>query len=544
VRELDKPIGRVWRRLRFQRFLAALVWCWGACLLATAAAIAVEKFANRPLPGADWVPFAIAGGVGVVVAGLIAIFTGPSRVDAAVAIDRAFRLNERLSTTLTLPADLRETPAGRALVADTVRHVHDLDLGAHFGLRIPRTAWVPLIPAALALGLLMVPEWAQKRAQARNSQVLDKEQAKAIKKQAELLGKKVSEKRKDLEKNELGETDKLLAEIEKAADKLAKAPPAAKDKAMVELNKLTDALKDRQKQFGSTEQMSKQLQQLKDMSSDGPADSFAKELAKGDFMKAAQELKKLQEKMAAGKLTDAEKKQLREQLGEMKKQLEKLASLEQRKKQLDQALKNGGLTKQQYEEQMAKLNEQAKDLQKLAKLASQLGNAEQQLSKNDLKKAAEALGVSQKELQEMAKAASELETLDSMMAEIQDAKNGMAGDGMNQLGEQLSGANMLGSGRRPGQGLGKGRGQGDRPEAADNTSTYSARVKGVMNKGKAIVTGTGPISKQIKGESIILDEQQIEAASGVAAEALTNQKVPKSIEKHVKGYFDQIRKGN
>ena len=49
---------------------------------------------------------------------------------------------------------------------------------------------------------------------------------------------------------------------------------------MVELNTLTDALKERQKQLGSPEQVNRQLQQLKEMGSQGPADQFAKDLAK------------------------------------------------------------------------------------------------------------------------------------------------------------------------------------------------------------------------------------------------------------------------
>src|SRR3954452_622367 len=87
VRELEMPITRAWRRMRVQRFLTVLVWCWGATLAAAALTIAVEKFLNRPLPGQDWWPLAIAGGVGLVLAASIALVTGPSRVDAAVAID-------------------------------------------------------------------------------------------------------------------------------------------------------------------------------------------------------------------------------------------------------------------------------------------------------------------------------------------------------------------------------------------------------------------------------------------------------------------------
>jgi hypothetical protein len=543
VREFDKPIGRVWRRMRLQRFLAALVWCWCAALALAAVAIAVEKLTKINLPGSDWVPFAIAGGLGALIAAAVALFTGPNRVDAAVAIDRAFHLNERLSTTLTLPQDLRQTPAGRALVADTLKHISGLDVGAQFGLRMPRLAWVPLIPAALAVGMLFLPEVVQRTARAsRTPELVNKEY---LVKQSQAIKKSVAEKRKELSKDGLSpETDRLLAQIEKAADKLAKAPTVEKDKAMVELNKLTDQLKEQQKRFGSSEQIKRQLQQLQQMANNGPADEFAKDLAKGDFQKAAQDLKQLQEKLVSGKMTEAEKKQLKDQITQMKEQLEKLANLDQRKKQLDEALKNGGLTKQQYEQQMAKLNEDAKNLKKLQQLASKLGSAQNALTQNDVKKAAEALGMGQKELDQMAQQLKELETLDQALADLQDAKNGMASDGMNQLGQQIDGAMNLGQGmRNPGIGMGRGRGQGDRPEAPDNTAFYNTKTKAQLNKGKAIVEGTGPYGRQLKGESFIDVQAESEAAGTAAAEALSNQKIPNNVKKHVLGYFDEIRTG-
>src|SRR5262245_18663084 len=104
--------------MRLQRFATALVWCLVACLALAAAAIATVRLTAWNAPWAWWAPLAAGGGLAVVVAAAIALLTGPSRVDAAVAIDHAFQLNERLSTALTLPADLRETPAGRALLAD------------------------------------------------------------------------------------------------------------------------------------------------------------------------------------------------------------------------------------------------------------------------------------------------------------------------------------------------------------------------------------------------------------------------------------------
>ena len=541
MRELDGPIGRVWRRLRFQRFLSALVWCWAGTLALAALALAVEELSNRPLPGEGWWPLAIAGGVGLVAAALVALVRGPSRIDAAVAIDRAFHLNERLGTTLTLPDGVRESDAGRALIADAVRHVSVLEVGSAFGPRLPRLAWLPLIPGALAVAMLFVPEIVPGRAQAKPTEAIEK---RVVAQQTKALGKKMASQRKELDKTKFAEADKLLAEIEKAAETLAKAPPARKDQALVQLNKLTDAVKERQKQLGSPEQMNRQLQQLKEMASSGPASDFAKDLAKGDFQKAAEELKKLRDKLQSGKMTEADKKALKEQLGEMTKALQKLANLDQRKKQLEEARKNGGLSQEQFQKEMAKLDDQAKGLQSLQELAAKLGQAQAELGKGDAKKAAESLGMSEKQLAEMAQQLREIETLDGALADLQDAKNGMTGDGMNQFGEGLGDLGMNRNGRNgQNNGMGRGRGEGDRPEAPDATASYNTKVKQQLGKGKAVMEGFAPPSASMKGQSVIDIQGDVEAAAGLSAEALTNQKVPRNIEKHVRGYFDQINKG-
>ncbi|WP_435009413.1 hypothetical protein P12x_000667 [Tundrisphaera lichenicola] len=547
MKELDKPIGRVWRRLRLQRFLTSTVWCLAAGLALATVVLGVEKLGQVPVPGASWWPFAIAGGLSLVVAGLIAAFTGPDRTDAAVALDRAFGLNERLSTALTLPENLRETHAGRALISDAIRHVADLDVTDRFGLSIPRRAWVPIVPVLLAGVITLVPEWSRQAAAIAKASTTTKADAKAVVKSSETLGRKMAEQRKQMDKQKFAEAERLLAEVEKAANELAKAPPAQKDKAMMELNKLTDALKDRQKQLGSPEQVNRQLQQLKEMSSNGPADDFNKALSKGDFEKASNEMKQLKDKLLSGKMSEKEKEDLKKQIQEMSQQLQKLANLDERKKQLEEAKKNGGLSQEQFDKEMAKLNDQSKNLEKLQKMAQQLAKAGEAMEKGDAKKAAEALGMSEQQLQKMAQELAELQSLDSALAELQDAKNGMNGegqDGMNQFGD---GFNQLGQNtnrRNQGDGMGnRGIGDGDRAEAPDDTASYNTRSKNQYTKGAAVIEGTAPPTTQSKGLSTISIQGEIETNAGSAADALTNQKIPKSVEKHIRGYFDQINKG-
>ncbi len=542
MHELEKPVARVFRRLRYQRFLTTLVWSCAIGLVIVAGVIGAEKLLGRNLPAPDWVAFAIAGAMAMLVAAGFAVFSGPSRLDAAVAIDRVFHLNERLSSALTLPEDLRETPAGLALIADTVRKLTDLDIAAEFGLRLPRRAWLVLIPAAACLLVLFAPPMARNIAQARTSESVN---TKALAQQAQALSKKIASQRQAIDKEKFPEADKLLAQIQKKSDELGKAPPAAKDKLMVELNSLTDALKERQKQLGTPEQINRQLKQLKDMGQQGPADEFAKDLARGDFQKAAQELKKLQEKMQSGKLSEAEKKALKEQLGEMAKKLNALANMEQRKKQLEEARKNGGLSQQQYEREMEKLQEQAKGLKQLQQLANKMSQAQEAMQKGDMKKAAEAMGMSQQQLQEMAKQLEEMQALDSAMADLQDAKNSMPADMMNQLGDDLNslGMKMGNRNRGNGNGMNRGRGQGDRPEAPDDTSTYGAKVQNQIVKGKAVVQGFTTPSKTVKGHTVIDIQGELDAATGSYAEALSNQKIPKNVEKHIRSYYDQLNKG-
>ena len=474
--ELEKPVARVLRRLRFQRFVTTLVWTLALTLLLLAIVLGLSKAIGVALPGPEWGLFAIAVGLGVVIAFLVAIFGGPGRLDAAVAIDRAFDLRERLSTALTLPAELHETPAGKALLADAARRVADLDVTSAFGIRLPRRAWVVLIPAALAVSMLFVPTWVQGTVQARTE---TKVNVKALTKGAQALTKKISGQRQVIDKEKFPEVEKLLAQIEKKAEDLAKTPPAQKDRILIEMNKLADALKERQKQLGSPDQVNRQLQQLKEVGQNGPADRLARELARGDFKKAAEQLKDLQEKLQKGEMAQAEKKALQDQLAEMSQKLKEIASMEERKKQLEQGEKNGGLSKEQYEREMEKLKQQSKSLQQLQQLAGELGQAQESLQKGNAKQAAESLGMTRQQLDQMAKQLDEMESLERAMADVMDCKNGLSEDGMNQLGDVPGGTNGGDGMRRgTGNGPGRGRGEGDRPEAP-------RRDRNVLDQGPA-----------------------------------------------------------
>ena len=283
------------------------------------------------------------------------------------------------------------------------------------------------------------------------------------------------------------------------------------------------------------------------MGSQGPADEFAKDLARGDFQKAAQELKKLQEKMQSGKMTEAEKKALKEQLGEMAKKLHELANLEQRKKQLEEARKNGGLSQQQYEREMEKLKEQSKGLKQLQQLASKLSKAQEAMQKGDMKKAADAMGMSQEQLARDGQAArgdAGARRRHGRHPGRQERHVGRRHEPARRRPQQPRhehGPTQRGNGNSA---MSRGRGQGDRPEAPDDTATYKAKVKQPARQGaRRSSQGFTTPGKTVKGDVKIDIQGELDAATGSYAEALSNQKIPKNVEKHIRSYYDQLNKG-
>lgn len=543
--KMEKTLSSARRRLVGQSWLNNTVWSLTLALAVAAVVLGVAKFRPELSNVKPEQVLGIAAVAGFVLAAVVALVRRPDRLKTAGRVDAAFGLKDRLSSVVNLPADLAETPAGQCLKAETDRALETLDLAAGLAFSRPRRLWMPLVPLVVSGLVVLAPAYVGgKQSQAK---VAAKTVDENVAKKSEALAKKLAEQRKAQAEKVSAPTAELMAELQKAAEDLAKSPPAEKSEALAALNQLSDAVKDRQKQIGSTEKMASQLQQMKSMASDGPADDFAKDLAKGKFEDAANELKSLAEKAQSGKLTEEEKQKLQQQLGEMAKQLDKMASLEEKKKQLEEALKNGGLSKEQFQQEMTKLNQQAANMKQLQQLAEQMKQAQQAMQQGNMQQASENLQQAKQQLQQMAQQMQEMQQLDEALADLQQAKDGMAADGQaNQLGDMMAQGNALGdmmNDAQNGMGLNRGRGQGDRPEAPDKTSAYDTKVKAELGKGKYQLKGFGQPGEQTKGKSVITGGEAVEqAASDAAADALTQQRIPRKLQKNVRDYFDQIQK--
>jgi hypothetical protein len=182
-------------------------------------------------------------------------------------------------------------------------------------------------------------------------------------------------------------------------------------------------------------------------------------------------------------------------------------------------------------------------MQKMQQMAEALGNAARAMQNGDSSKAADAMEQMADQLGDMADEMSELEDLESTMNELSQSKEQMRCQQCQGAGCQGCQGNGFGQpGQQPGFGLGRGSGQGDRPEAEDETNTYESQVRGEVKRGKAIIAGfaDGPNRKGISREDV---KNAVESAINEESDPAENQNLPRTEREHTQQYFNQLREG-
>ena len=81
---------------------------------------------------------------------------------------------------------------------------------------------------------------------------------------------------------------------------------------------------------------------------------------------------------------------------------------------------------------------------------------------------------------------------------------------------------------------------GSRDEEEDQYRSFDSKVKQKIRQGgKVEVTGLTD-GKQVKGESIIVNQDSLQADAAAATDAINKQNIPREHKKHVKEYFEQV----
>lgn len=537
---LRRQVRRALRRLVLEQFLRALAWCWTATLLVAAVGIAAGKFRPLGMSPTAWVAGALAFGLMCAIG-----WTWARRrraLDAAIEIDRRFGLKERVSSSWSLDEATRETPLGRALVADAVARVERLRVGEQFRVSVGRVSFMPLLPAALAflVAWLLNPVPAQQQAVAHQESI---EVKKQIKTSSSMLEKKLSERRKEAEEAGLETAKELFAKLEAGSRELADQEKPDRQQALTTLNDLAKDLEKRREELAGSKELQEQMSQLENLQA-GPADRFAEALREGDTERALKELEQLKQKLKDGQLDDAAKQQLAKQMNEMAEKLNQMAKQQQEAREklgreLAKAEKEGRQEDaQQIQRKLAGLNSDSQRENQMKKMAQQCAETAEAMQQGDGEKAGEALAEMEAELASLEQQLQEMEQLDEAMEALAQAKESMnckqcggAGCAHCQKGGQ-------GNGSTPGHGVGHDKKPGD--DLA--TSTYDTSVRQKVKPGGGVVVGevNGPTSKGGIEQEI---QSQFEEVGSAAEDPLTGQRLPRGYREHAQKYFDSLREG-
>lgn len=421
LRRIHSLVLRARRRQAMQLALAWLPCCLAIALLLLTTWFALEP--QLPVRLLPWVAPAAAVTITFLGTALAVWLRMPSRLNAALALDRAFGLQERMTTAISLDADLRTSPAGMALLDDARKHLDGLDVPRRFPLKTSGREWLAPAGAVAALlvasffpwtpGLGRAPELAASTSPAVMK--IEPLQLQAIKQANEERRQRIKdiddEKLKELQ----AEFDKLVASL----DKLDK--PADAQMTLQDVTKLAEQVQKRQEELAKSQEMKRKLQgddSLKQQQ-DGPTKDLQKALSQGDMNKAKEEIEKLAEKLKNKKLSDEEKKKLAEGLKDLKDKLKELA--DQKKKM--EALAKSNLDPETKQQEMQKLQQQMEGMKDLAKLAEMMQKAQQNLERGDNEQALNDLNDLADQLKEMGldeKALSELELAESELEEIKE----------------------------------------------------------------------------------------------------------------------------
>jgi len=543
---LVKSFGKKVRAVRIRCGVNLLLHQAGRVLvvagIVASLAILIERLLAVPVrtPQTLWA-FGAASAAFVLIPWLLRL---PSRMQASLLLDERLRLSERFSTTLALAES--DDPFAIAARSESLRTIEGANLRGHFPIRLSRgwfygagtwmvaTSLVLFLPQKDLLGFLRDRQHKQQQAAAvRQTQTEVRQTTDAVKAAVKGLG------------------DPNLAEDLRKLDELAEAgtPEEMKRQAIKALGDLSEKIKQMQSnsQVDAAEVMQQMLKRLP-----GSADPFAQQIrmamAKGDFAQAANLLGQLQRQLSEGSLPEEKRREMGEQLQQLARELQKLA---EDKRELEQDLEKLGLdkrmaqmTREQLEQALRQQGLQAEMIEQIVQkmVACQAAQGRcAALGQGFGAAGGGAGGLLADELTDAIDALNAIESL-QQQAILLRASLDEIGRCMGCLGEGM--CSGMGKGWTLGSGGGQGEGIGTSPGAYSKPMEIDSDTKTTRSVGKS---DDGPIiaswyfkDAQVKGEAHRSFSDLVQAGRASAAEAISENQIPRRYEDAVKQYFNQL----
>jgi hypothetical protein len=573
---LERQVARARRRLNGNLFLERL--CSG--VLAAAGLWTLTLLVERafvlgiPINATIWA-------AGLLALGFALVATRLARVDtlrAAVAVDAALALKERISTALVLVRD--PDPFARAAVADAEQRAGQVHVPAHLPYRAPGLwPWSIAAVAAAALVGFFMPELnllaasdEPGREQARRDALAERS---AIQEDLEARLGRIREMA--TANPDLAALAQDLQPLE-MPDEPTVTPEDVRREATQRIDKVMDKLVEQRDAAGrdALDETKRLLSRLSPQSGQDMAAQLGQALSAGDFQGARQALEKLQQELAAAqaqgdaaaqqqlqqmqaqlerladqlaKLDDSTylQKELENKAGlsaeEAKKLLEQMAQMDpkQREKELQRQLADKGLSQQQIEQMVKKFEQKQQACQNCRGLSQGLAQAAHALSQSSQagSGSAGAAGAAAS----LCDVGSQLSGFE-MSQQLLDELEAQLGDLQNMRQSVCSGGYCSRSGQRPGsiggQGPGCGYGIGstvpkERTAHALTPTKARSRMHGGTIIGQMLVDG-----QQVRGEATAEVREAVSSAQRDAADAIERHEVPRQYHGVVREYFHRL----
>lgn len=543
-------------RLRFSLnlLLEQLGWMALAAGIVAVLAILAERFLGfetvTPLRAYGLAGAALAGGL------VLWLLKCPSRMQTALLIDERLALKERFSTSLALAES--SDPFAAAARSQAHEVAGSVRIREHFRIR-PSRRWLYGLASwvAVILALAYVPEMdLLGRLAAKRDSLEQRKQLALAEEEVKAATERISATVKQL--NDAGLEAELTALSEM---NLGAKPEEVRREAIRKLGDLSEKIEKLQndQRLAMVKPLEDMLKQLRTTADAFDQDLFLA-LARGQMGEAANMVQQMQKKLSEGDLSDEQREALSKQLSELGRQLEELAkqNAEFQKElaaaglnkdlaklnaeQLAEALKNSGLS----EEQINELLEKRAACQSACAACRALGKG-MLAAGSGMSGTGEMLGGD--ELAALAEQLSQVEGLSQELAALQGTLDEI-GNCMGMLGQ----GDCFGAGQGPwaegfphGQGMGSGGpgiGYGPRDTAeSGDTATEKTRTNTQQGKGP-IIASWYVKGLQVKTEAKRDFAEVIQTSKDGAAEAISENEIPRQYEESIKKYFGHLEESS
>jgi hypothetical protein len=534
MNEILKQVAIARRRLMAITFLQALAHAWLITFAIAVVMLIIPKLWPLPFDLSRWpiLCIATAAGLGIIWAIAVAIVRRPSTVSAATEIDLRLKLRERLSSTMQLGDEQRQSAIGQALMQDAQREASRIDLRDAFPVRLDRQYLWGLIPIVLAAATFLIPNAVAPEAIVKG---LDTAALTQVKSTTKDLMELVRKQREKAEEEGIDEAVDFFKQLQNKVEEIQKSNTTDAKKILSDINQLKEAMQKRRDELGSSESLKKNLEGLKSLDK-GPAEKLTEAMKDGEFEEASEELQKMMDDLESGKLSKEQASQLSKQMEQMAAAIEKaIAEHELEKKSLEKKIaeaQNAGDIEKVAELRKKLAEKQAQDgqLEELAAMAQQMSEAKESLDQGDQAGAKKAMEKMKASVEKMGADAKQLRELDEMMEGANACKNCINGQGAGKGGKEPQWK----------QGKGEGPGGGPRPEEETETKHIESQVQTDMKKGETVYGGKagGANRKGVSREEI---KQAILTAEAEEAEALDNIPLTKKQRDQSREYFESLR---